>query len=48
MSLSRFLGVLSLLPRLRSTSVRIRGPHDGRTWREGVLSFNQRRCSETN
>jgi hypothetical protein len=44
---SRFLGVLRLLPRLRNTRFRGCGLRDGRTWREGVLSFKQRRCNET-
>jgi hypothetical protein len=45
---SRLLGVLRLLPRLRRTRFRGCGLRDGRTWREGVLSFKQRRCNETN
>src|ERR1700686_1836505 len=44
---SRLLGVLKLLPRLRRTRFRGRGLRDGRTWREGVLSFKYRRCNET-
>jgi hypothetical protein len=43
----RLLGVLRLLPRLRRTRFRGRGLRDGRTWREGVLSFKYRRCNET-
>ena len=39
---SRFLGVLRLLPRLRSTRFHGWGLRDRRTWREGVLSFKQR------
>jgi hypothetical protein len=46
-SLSRFAGVLRLLPRLRDTRFRSCGLRDGRTWREGVLSLNHRRCNET-
>ena len=45
---SRFVGVLRLLPRLRNTRFRRCGLRDGRTWREGVLSFKHRRCNETN
>ncbi len=45
---SRFVGVLRLLPRLRSTRFRGCGLRDGRTWREGVLSLKHRRCNETN
>jgi len=37
-----------LLPRLRNTRFHGWGLRDGRTWREGVLSFKQRRCNETN
>ena len=44
---SRFLGVLRLFPRLRNTRFHRRGLCDGRTWREGVLSFKYRRCNET-
>jgi hypothetical protein len=44
----RFMGVLWLLARLRSTSFHFRGLHDGRTWREGVLSLKHRRRNETN
>ena len=47
-SLSRFVGVLTLLPRLRRTRFRGCGLRDGRTWREGVLSLKHRRCNETN
>ena len=45
---NRFVGVLSLLPRLRNTRFHGWGLRDGRTWREGVLSFKQRRSNETN
>ena len=45
---SRFVGVLRLLPRLRSTRFHGWGLRDGRTWREGVLSLKHRRCNETN
>ena len=45
---SRFVGVLRLLPRLRSTRFHGGGLRDGRTWREGVLSLKHRRCNETN
>jgi hypothetical protein len=45
---SRFVGVLRLLSRLRSTRFRRRGLPDGRTWRERVLSLKHRRCNETN
>jgi hypothetical protein len=45
---SRFVGVLTLLLRLRSTRFYGRGLRDGRTWREGVLSLKHRRCNETN
>ena len=45
-SLSRFVGVLRLLPRCaRFRSARLR---DGRTWRERVLSLKHRRCNEAN
>ena len=44
---SRLVGVLRLLPRLRRTRFRGCGLRDGRTWREGVLSFKYRRCNET-
>jgi hypothetical protein len=44
---SRLVGVLRL-PRLRSARFRGRGLRDGRTWREGVLSLQHRRCNETN
>ena len=44
---SRLVGVLRLLPRLRYTCFRSCGLCDGRTWREGVLSFKYRRCNET-
>ena len=47
-SLGRFVGALRLLPRLRHTRFRGCRLRDGRTWREGVLSFKQRRCNETN
>jgi hypothetical protein len=46
-SLSRFAGVLRLLPRLCHTRFRSCGLRDGRTWREGVLSLKYRRCNET-
>jgi hypothetical protein len=46
-SLSRIVGVLRLLPRLRSTRFHGCGLRDGRAWREGVLSFKYRRCNET-
>ncbi|SRR5258708_34897915 len=45
---SRFVGVLRLLPRLCNSRFHGWGLRDGRTWREGVLSFKQRRCNETN
>ncbi len=46
-SRSRFVGVLRLLPILRS--IRFHGwLLDRRAWREGVLSFKQRRRDETN
>ena len=45
---SRFVGVLRLLLRLRSTRFHGRGLRDGRTWREGVFSLKHRRCNETN
>ena len=45
---SRFVGLLRLLPRLRSTRFRGGGLRDGRTWREGVLSLKHRRCNEAN
>jgi hypothetical protein len=38
----RFLGVLRLAPRLHSTRFHGCGMRDGRTWREGVLSFKHR------
>ena len=44
---SRFVGLLRLLPRLRNTRFHRCGLRDGRTWREGVLSFKYRRCNET-
>ena len=44
---SRFVGVLRL-PRLRNTRFHGWGLRDRRTWREGILSFKQRRCNETN
>ena len=40
------MGVLRL-PRLRNARFYGRGLRDGRTWREGVLSFKYRRCNET-
>ena len=43
---SRLVGVLRL-PRLRNTRFHGRGLRDGRTWREGVLSLQHRRCNET-
>ena len=46
-SLSRFAGVLRLLPRLRDTRFRSCGLRDGRTWREGVLPLKHRGCNET-
>ena len=45
---NRFVRVLRLLPRLRSTSFDVSGLLDGRTWREGVLSLEHRRCNENN
>ena len=39
---SRFVGVIRLLRRLRNTRFRGWRLRDGRTWREGVLSFKQR------
>ena len=46
-SLSRLVGVLRLLPRLRRTRFRGCGLRDSRTWREGVLSLKHRRRNET-
>jgi len=46
-SLTRFAGVLRLLPRLCHTRFSSCGLRDGRTWREGVLSLKHRRCNET-
>ncbi len=46
-SLSRFVGVLRLLPGLRNTRFH-GGLREVRTWREGVLSLKQRRRKETN
>jgi hypothetical protein len=46
-SLGRFLRVLRLSPRLRSTSFRGWRLSDRRTWCEGVLSLKHRRCNET-
>jgi len=43
----RFVGVLTLLPRLRDTRFHGGGPRDHRTWREGVLSLKHRRYNET-
>jgi len=40
--------VLRLLPRLHNTRFHGGSLRDGRAWREGVLSFKQRRCNETN
>jgi hypothetical protein len=40
--------VLRLSPRLRSSRFRGCGLHDGRTWREGVLSLKHRRRNKTN
>jgi hypothetical protein len=45
---SRFVGVLRLLRRLRSIGFHRWGLLDRRTWPEGVFSFKQRRCDETN
>ncbi len=42
------MGVLWLLAHLRSISFHFRGLHDGRTWREGVLSLKHRRRNKTN
>lgn len=36
---NRLVGVLTLLPRLRSARFHRCGLRDGRTWREGILSF---------
>jgi hypothetical protein len=47
-SLGRFVGMLRLLPRLRSTRLQRGGLRDGRTWREGVFSLKYRRRNETN
>jgi hypothetical protein len=44
---SCLVGVLRLLPRLRSARFHRCGLRDGRTWREGILSFKYRRCDET-
>jgi hypothetical protein len=44
---SRFLGTLRLLPRLRHTRFHGGRLRNGRTWREGVLSFKYRRCNKT-
>jgi hypothetical protein len=45
---SRFMGLLGLLlPPLHNTRFHRGGLRDGRTWREGVLSFKYRRCNET-
>ncbi len=44
---SRFVSVLRL-PRLSNTRFHGAGLHDGRTWREGILSLKHRRCNETN
>ena len=44
----RFVGVLTLLPRLRNTRSHGGGPRDHRTWRERALSLKHRRCNETN
>jgi hypothetical protein len=46
-SSTRFVRVLRLLPRLRSTRFHSRGLRDRRTWREGVLSLKHRKCNET-
>jgi len=46
-SLSRFVGVLRLLPGLRNTRFH-GGLREVRTWREGVLSLKQRRRKKTN
>ena len=46
-SLGRFVGVLRLLPRLRSGSFHGRRLRDGRTRRKGVISFKYRGCTET-
>jgi hypothetical protein len=43
----RFVGLLRL-PRLRTTRFHGGGLRDGRTWREGVLSLQHRRCNKTN
>src|SRR5713226_1314386 len=43
---SRLMGVLRL-PRLRNTRFHGRALRDRRTWREGVLSLQHRRCNET-
>ena len=45
-SLGRFVGVLTLLLRLRHTRFHRGRLSDGRTWREGVLSLKHRRCNE--
>src|SRR5260370_34487745 len=45
---SRVVEVLRLLSRLRNFRFHVWGLRDGLTWREGVLSFKQRRCNETN
>jgi hypothetical protein len=44
----RFVGVLTLLLRLRHTRFHRGRLSDGRTWRERVLSLKHRRCNETN
>ena len=46
-SSSHFVRVLRL-PRLRNTGFQGGGLRDRGTGREGVLSFKQRRCNETN
>ena len=46
-SLGRFVGVLRLLPRLRSSTFHGWRLRDGRTWREGVFSFKYRGRNET-
>jgi hypothetical protein len=47
-SSGRFVGMLRLLPRVRSCSFHGGRLRDGRTWREGVFSLKHRRCNETN
>src|ERR1700681_3119296 len=45
---SPFVGGLRPLARFRGTRFHGWRLSDGRTWREGFLSFNHRRCNKTN